>query len=160
MTRRVGWLYGFYLQDEWKVFSPLTINYGGRFDIVDEFTHQNQFSPRINLTLQATRSTVVHAGYAKYFTPPSFEAVSQTDVAKTTGTTNAFAVQTDDPVRAERADYFDAGVTQTVGEGVSRWGSMGITRKRTNLDQDSGQFGAAVIETEFNYREGLVYGRN
>ena len=80
---RTGWLYGFYLQDEWKVWAPLTINYGGRFDIVDEFTHENQLSPRINLTLQAARNTVFHAGYARYFTPPSFEAVSQRNVSAT-----------------------------------------------------------------------------
>ena len=153
---KLGWLYGFYLQDEWKILSPLTVNYGGRFDIVDEFAHQNQFSPRINLTLQATRSTVVHAGYAKYFTPPSFEAVSQTDVAKTTGTTNAFEVQKDDPVRAESSDYFDVGVNQTVSPGFH----VGLDGyyKRAHNQIDSGQFGAAVVETEFNYREGLVYG--
>ena len=153
---KIGWLYGFYLQDEWKVFSPLTINYGGRFDIVDEFTHQNQFQPRINLTLQATRSTVLHAGYAQYFTPPSFEAVSQKDVAKQNGTTNAFQVQTDDPVRAERSNYFDTGINQTVLSGFH----VGVDGyyKIAHNQIDSGQFGAAVIETEFNYREGLVYG--
>ena len=153
---KVGWLYGIYLQDEWKVFSPLTINYGGRFDVVDEFTHQNQFQPRINLTLQATRSTVLHAGYAQYFTPPSFEAVSQKDVAKQNGTTNAFQVQTDDPVRAERSNYFDAGINQTVLSGF-HVGLDGYYKMAHN-QIDSGQFGAAVIETEFNYREGLVYG--
>jgi hypothetical protein len=153
---KLGWLYGVYLQDEWKIFSPLTINYGGRFDVVDEFTDQNQFNPRINLTLQATRSTVVHAGYAKYFTPPSFEAVSQTDVAKTVGTTNAFEVQKDDPVRAESSDYFDVGINQTVLSGFH----LGLDGyyKRAHNQIDSGQFGAAVVETEFNYREGLVYG--
>lgn len=153
---KLGWLYGFYLQDEWKVIPALTINFGGRFDVVDEFTRQNQFSPRINLALEITRSTVVHAGYARYFTPPSFESVSERDVAKTNGTTNAFAVQTDDPVRAERADYFDAGVTQTVASGFQ----LGIDGyyKLAHNQIDSGQFGAAVIEAEFNYREGRVYG--
>ena len=153
---RLGWLYGFYLQDEWKIFTPLTINYGGRFDIVDEFTHQNQFSPRINLTLQATRSTVLHAGYAEYFTPPSFESVTQRDVAKTNDTTNSFQVQTDDPVRAERSNYFDVGANQTVFTGF-HVGLDGYYKLAHN-QIDSGQFGAAVIETEFNYREGLVYG--
>jgi outer membrane receptor protein involved in Fe transport len=153
---RFGWLYGFYLQDEWKITPALTLNFGGRFDIVDEFTHENQLSPRINLTLQATRTTVLHAGYARYFTPPSFEAVSQEDVSRQNGTTNAFAVQKDDPVRAERADYFDAGINKTVFEGFH----VGLDGyyKRAHNQIDSGQFGAAVIETEFNYRQGLVYG--
>ncbi len=153
---KAGWEYGFYLQDEWKPWKPLTINFGGRFDVVDEFTHQNQFSPRVNLTLQATSSTVLHAGYARYFTPPSFEAVSTRDVASQNLTTNAFAVQRDDTVRAERSHYFDAGVTQTVFEGFH----LGLDGyyKRAENQIDSGQFGAAVIETEFNYKYGLVYG--
>ena len=37
---KTGAYYGFYLQDEWKVFEPLTINFGARFDIVDEFAQQ------------------------------------------------------------------------------------------------------------------------
>ncbi len=153
---RLGWLYGFYLQDEWKICAPLTVNYGGRFDIVDEFTHQNQFSPRINLTLQATRDTVIHAGYARYFTPPTFESVSVQDVRKSAGTTNAFETLRDDPVRAERADYFDLGLTQTLLPGLHA-GIDGYY-KRAHNQIDSGQFGAAQIETEFNYREGRVYG--
>lgn len=153
---RAGWLYGIYLQDEWKVWSPLTINFGGRFDVVDQFTHESQFSPRVNVTLQATRSTVFHAGYARYFTPPSFEVVTPRDVASTVGTTSAFDTLRDDPVRAERSDYFDAGVVQTVASGFQ----VGLDGyyKRAHNQIDSGQFGAAVIETEFNYREGLVYG--
>ncbi len=156
MDYKLGWLYGFYIQDEWKVSTPLTVNFGGRYDIVDEFTHQNQFSPRINLTLQATRSTVFHAGYARYFTPPTFESVSQRDVGKTVGTSNAFATLRDDPVRAERADYFDAGVAQTVAPGF-HVGLDGYYKSAHN-QIDSGQFGAAAIETEFNYRQGRVYG--
>jgi hypothetical protein len=151
-----GWEYGFYLQDEWKPWKPLTINFGARFDVVDEFTHENQLSPRINLALQLTRSTVVHAGYARYFTPPSFEAVSQRDIAAQNNTTNAFAVQKDDPVRAEKANYFDAGITQTFLSDFH----VGLDGyyKRAHDQIDSGQFGAAVIETEFNYKDGLVYG--
>ncbi|HEY3900927.1 MAG TPA: TonB-dependent receptor [Chthoniobacter sp.] len=151
-----GWEYGFYLQDEWKPVSPLTINFGGRFDVVDEFTHENQFSPRINITLQVTRSMVVHAGYARYFTPPSFEAVSQTDVAAQNNTTNAFAVQKDNIVRAESSHYFDAGINQTFFSDF-HIGLDGYYKIAHN-QIDSGQFGAAVIETEFNYKDGLVYG--
>ena len=153
---KAAWLYGFYLQDEWKIFPSLTMNYGGRFDVVDQFDHQNQISPRINLTLQATRSTTLHAGYAKYFTPPSFEAVSQRNVAATNNTTNAFAVQQDDPVQAERGDYFDVGATQKIGSDF-HVGLDGYYKEAEN-QIDSGQFGTAIIETEFNYKKGNVYG--
>ena len=153
---RAGWLYGFYLQDEWKILPALTMNYGGRFDVVDEFTHENQLSPRLNLTLQATRDTTLHAGYAKYFTPPSFEAVTPRDVAATNDTANAFAEQKDDPVRAERGDYFDAGITQNMGPDL-RLGMDAYYKEAAN-QIDSGQFGAAIIETEFNYKYGNVSG--
>jgi outer membrane receptor for ferrienterochelin and colicin len=151
-----GGLYGVYLQDEWKLAPALTLNYGGRFDIVDQFTHQNQLSPRMNLTLQAASSTTMHAGYAKYFTPPSFEAVNQRDVAAANDTTGQFAGRRDDPVRSERGDSFDAGVTQDIGPDF-RVGLDGYYKEAEN-QIDSGQFGAAIIETEFNYRKGNVQG--
>jgi len=153
---KAGGLYGIYLQDEWKILPALTFNYGARFDIVDQFDHQNQLSPRANLTLQATRSTTLHLGYSKYFTPPSFEAVSQRDVAATNDTTSQFAVLRDDPVRAERGDYFDAGATQQIGSDF-KTGLDGYYKEAEN-QIDSGQFGAAIIETEFNYAKGNVYG--
>src|SRR5881409_4036606 len=49
---KYGYFYGLYLQDEWKPFEQLTINFGGRFDIVDAFSHENQLSPRINIVYQ------------------------------------------------------------------------------------------------------------
>jgi outer membrane receptor for ferrienterochelin and colicin len=153
---KAGGLYGVYLQDEWKILPALTFNYGARFDVVDQFDHQDQLSPRANLVLQATGSTTVHAGYSKYFTPPSFEAVNQRDVAATNNTTSAFPVQTDDPVRAERGDYFDVGATQQIGHDF-KTGLDGYYKEAEN-QIDSGQFGAAIIETEFNYAKGNVYG--
>ncbi|HEU0218474.1 MAG TPA: TonB-dependent receptor, partial [Stellaceae bacterium] len=35
---KTGWLYGVYLQDEWKIWPRVTLNFGARFDLVDEFT--------------------------------------------------------------------------------------------------------------------------
>src|SRR5204862_4530504 len=74
---RYGYLYGLYLQDEWKPFEQLTINFGGRFDIVDAFAHENQLSPRINIVWEPLKGTTLHAGYARYFTPPPLENVEQ-----------------------------------------------------------------------------------
>ncbi|HEV3178006.1 MAG TPA: TonB-dependent receptor, partial [Stellaceae bacterium] len=84
---KTGWTYSLYLQDEWRVTPTVTLNYGGRFDVVDAFTHENQVSPRINAVWKATPSTTVHAGYASYFTPPPFELVSTTSISKFVGTT-------------------------------------------------------------------------
>lgn len=39
-----------YLQDEWQLLAPLTVNYGVRFDKVSAFVDEQQWSPRINLS--------------------------------------------------------------------------------------------------------------
>src|SRR6266853_233643 len=41
---KYGYYYGFYLQDEWKPFEQRTINFGGRFDVVNAFSDENQLS--------------------------------------------------------------------------------------------------------------------
>jgi outer membrane cobalamin receptor len=155
-SRKTGLVYGFYLQDEWKIFEPLTVNFGARFDIVDEFAHAYQLSPRINVVLQATRSTTIHAGYARYFTPPPLELVQNSDLAKFVGTTNQSAIQQSSSVKPERAHYFDAGIT----EQFTRSFFVGVDAyyKEARDLIDEGQFGAALIFSPFNYAHGNQYG--
>jgi TonB dependent receptor len=155
-SSKTGLYYGFYLQDEWHVFKPLTINFGGRFDVVDEYAHANQLSPRVNVVLQATSTTTLHAGYAKYFTPPPLELVNNRDLAKFIGTTNQAEVNESSPVQPERADYFDAGMTQQFTSAFS----MGVDAyyKEAHDLLDLGQFGAALIFAPFNYVQGNQYG--
>jgi hypothetical protein len=100
--------------------------------------------------------TALHAGYARYFTPPPLEFVAQTTISKFTGTTNASAVTTDDPVKSERAHYFDAGFTQKIMEG---WNAgLDGYYKSTHSQIDDGQFSAAHILSAFNYNRGEIYG--
>jgi outer membrane receptor protein involved in Fe transport len=153
---KTGLYYGFYLQDEWKVFEPLTINFGARFDIVDEYAHANQLSPRVNMVLQATSSTRFHAGYSRYFTPPALELVQSQTLKQFVGTSNQSAVLQNTSVKPERADYFDVGMT----EQFTRWFSAGVDgyyKESRNLI-DEGQFGSALIFTDFNYAQGNQYG--
>lgn len=155
-SHKNGYLYGVYLQDQWKLLDRLTVNFGGRFDVVNAYTNENQFSPRINLVYEATDSTTLHAGYARYFTPPPLELVQQTSVTKFNGTTNASDVQASSPVRAESSHYFDAGITQKFGQRFSM-GLDGYYKKAHN-QLDEGQFGSALIFSPFNYQEGQIYG--
>ena len=67
---KVGWIAGFYLQDEWKLTNQLTLNYGFRFDQMWQFVNTNQLSPRVNMIYTPWDGTKIHAGYARYFTPP------------------------------------------------------------------------------------------
>jgi outer membrane receptor protein involved in Fe transport len=151
-----GGLYGVYVQDEWKLTPTLTLNYGLRFDTVEEFTHENQLSPRINLVWKPVETTTLHIGYARYFVPPPYETLSPTDIAKFVGTTAAPQVTTDDTVRAERSHYFDAGISQIVIPGLTA-GLDAYYKISKNLI-DEGQFGAPIILTAFNYAEGVQQG--
>ena len=148
---------GSYLQDEWRIGSALTINYGARFDVFDSsFDRENQLSPRLNLIYQAAAATTLHAGYARYFTPPPVEDVPAGTVAAFDGTSNASATDRDDPVKAERSDYFDAGVSQRLAPGFQ----VGLDGyyKRAKNQLDDGLFGQTLILSAFNYARGEVYG--
>jgi len=154
--RTSGGLYGIYAQDEWRLTPTLTLNYGLRLDAVEEFTHESQISPRINLVWKPMDGTTLHIGYARYFVPPPYEALMPTDIAKFAGTTAAPQVTRDDTVRAERSHYFDAGISQVVIPGLTV-GVDAYYKLSKNLI-DEGQFGAPIILTAFNYAEGTQQG--
>src|SRR5579862_710106 len=151
-----GNLTSLYAQDEWRVGPRLTVNYGVRFDHVAAFTNEHQLSPRVNALWKVTDATAVHAGYARYFTPPPQELVAQTSIDRFVGTTNAPEVLFSDTVKAERTHYFDVGVSQTI---TPRW-TAGVDAyyKRITDMLDEGQFGQALILTPFNYAEGRAQG--
>jgi hypothetical protein len=153
---KTGYFYGFYLQDEWKPFEQLTINFGGRLDFVNAFVNENQLSPRLNIVYEPWTGTVFHVGYARYFTPPPLENVDQSTIAKFAGTTNESAITKDSPVTAERAHYFDAGVTQK----ITKEFNIGLDGyyKSSHSTLDEGQFGQALILSSFNYNRGEIYG--
>ncbi len=153
---KTGGLYGVYVQDEWRILPALTLNYGLRFDGVNEYTNATQLSPRVNAVWKATDTTTIHAGYARYFVPPPFELVSPTSIGLFANTTAAPTVVQDDPVKVERSNYFDVGFTQLVAPGFTI-GVDGYYKLATNLI-DEGQFGAPIILSGFNYANARVAG--
>jgi outer membrane receptor protein involved in Fe transport len=151
-----GWLAGLYLQDEWRAAPRLTINGGLRADLADAVRRESQLSPRLNAVWQAGAATAVHLGYARYFTPPSLQYEPPAAVAQFAGTTNAPTTLADSPPRAERADYYDAGLTRQLAPGVQV--SLDAFDKLASNLIDLGQFGRAVILAPFNYRRGRIHG--
>jgi hypothetical protein len=165
---KTGWLYSIYAQDEWKVLPTVTINYGGRFDVVNEYTMENQISPRLNTVWKPTDDTTVHAGYANYFTPPPFELVSTTALTNPALLASSSSCASPGPgpsntgtcanssVKAERSQVFDVGATQVIIPGAKVGLDVYYKYARNLLDE--GQFGAPVILTPFNYHVGFNKG--
>ena len=113
-------------------------------------------SPRLNAVWKAAPDTTIHAGYSRYFTPPPFELVASETIAKFANTTAAPEITLSDPPMAERSDYYDLGIEQKAGQRLTL-GIDSYYRKSSNLI-DEGQFGAPIILTPFNYRDGIIEG--
>ena len=152
----LGWNLGAYVQDEWKLTRTLTLNYGIRFDQLYQFVDANQFSPRAALVFKPFEGTSFHAGYARYFTPPMQAQATQSNLALFTNTTNQPAVPNNDPVQPERAHYFDVGVDQKLAPGLTV--GLDAYYKIATNQLDDGQFGQAVVLTQFNWARGYSEG--
>jgi outer membrane receptor protein involved in Fe transport len=152
----VGWNIGTYVQDEWKLTDTLTLNLGLRFDQLYQFVDANQFSPRAALVWKPVKGTTLHAGYARYFTPPMQAQATQSNLALFNNTTNQPEVPFNDPVKPERSHYFDVGIDQTLAPGLE----VGVdTYYKVARDMiDDGQFGQAVVLTQFNWDRGFSEG--
>jgi outer membrane receptor protein involved in Fe transport len=148
--------YGVYVQDQWNLTPNLTMNYGVRADKVDAYVSEGQVSPRLGFVYQWSDATALHAGYARYFTPPPAELISPTDIALFEGTTNQLPTNVNAETLSERSNYFDAGISQKFGDNFTL-GLDGYYREVHNL-LDEGQFGAALIFSPFNYNQGRVKG--
>ncbi|HKW91166.1 MAG TPA: TonB-dependent receptor [Methylomirabilota bacterium] len=153
---KTGYTYSVYVQDAWRIVPTVTINGGLRLDGLAAFTSEWQLSPRLNVAWEATPTTTVHAGYARYFTPPRQEFVSTASVARFNGTTAESAVLVNRPVRAERAHYLDAGVTQQIVPGLKV--GLDAYYKQSLYHLDEGQFGAPTFLTPFNYHHATNVG--
>jgi outer membrane receptor protein involved in Fe transport len=108
----------------------LTINAGLRFDQMDEYVSANQLSPRISFVYTPLPGTTLHAGYARYFTPPPQTIAAPVNLAlfqnpanvtplNPFGGTNSGAPPNagNSPVLPERANVYDVGVTQVFSRG-------------------------------------------
>jgi outer membrane receptor protein involved in Fe transport len=152
----VGWTYSLYLQDEWKVIPTVTVNFGARFDAISGVTSENQLSPRVNVVWEPDPKITLRAGYARYFVPAPLNQVNPNAIAVRAGTTAATELTLNDPVKAERSDNFDVGLTLKPIDGLTL-GFAGFYKFAENY-LDKGQFGAPITLTSFNYAHAQVAG--
>ena len=146
---KLGWLAGVYAQDEWKITDRLTLNSGLRFDQMWQFVDANQLSPRVSIVFKPVDETTFHIAYARYFTPPEQALAVPTNLALYNNTTQQPSVPLSSPVRPERADYIDTGVTQKLTKELEVGVDAYFKRARNLIDD--GQFGQALVLTAFNY---------
>jgi len=148
---------GIYAQDEWRLTPALTFNYGLRYDRFDaNFDTEDQVSPRANLVYKIDEPTTTHLGYSRYFVTPPTQNVGTATIDKFLNTTNAPGNFLADAPRCERSNYYDMGISRQV---CKEW-QVNLDGFYKQADQliDEGQFGAPVILSPFNYKEGTVYG--
>lgn len=155
-TSKTGKTSSVYLQDEWHITAPLTVNYGVRFDKVQAYVDEQQWSPRVNVAYQLTKDTSVHAGYSRYFTPPPQELAAQSSISKYLGTSNAPEVTQSDNVKSERTNYYDVGLSHQFSPQLTVTADAYYKKIRNMLDE--GQFGQALILSPFNYDRGFAKG--
>ena len=155
-TAKIGWTAGAYAQDEWRITPVLTLNTGLRFDQLNQFVSANQWSPRIAVVYKPIVDTTLHAGASRYFTPPMQAQATQNNLALFQNTVQQPAIPLDDPVRPERATYFDVGVDQQLLPGLAD--GLEAYYKRSTDTLDDGQFGQAVVLNQFNYARGFSRG--
>jgi outer membrane receptor protein involved in Fe transport len=146
---KLGWVAGVYVQDEWKVTNQLTLNVGLRFDQMWQYVDANQLSPRFNVVYKPLDGTTLHAGYARYFTPPPQAIAAPANIAPFANTTAQPDTFQQSPVLPERAHYFDAGIVQRITPQLEVGLDAYYKISRDLLDD--GQFGAALILSGFNY---------
>lgn len=148
--------YSVYLQNEWTGIDRLTVNYGARFDISHAYSNESQLSPRLGAIYDLSNKTAIHAGYARYFTPPSVAQVSQKTIDAFNNTSNQAHVPYNDPVKAERTHYFDAGLSHKATSHLTL-GIDGYYKKIKNV-LDEHQFGNSQLYSPFNYEKGKAFG--
>src|ERR1035437_2332166 len=148
---KLGRIAGVYVQDEWKVTNQLTVNLGLRFDQMWQYVDANQLSPRFNVVYKPLDGTTLHAGYARYFTPPPQAIAAPANIAPFANTTAQPDTFQQSPVLPERAHYFDAGIVQRITPQLEVGLDAYCKISRDLLDD--GQFGAALILSGFNYEK-------
>jgi outer membrane receptor protein involved in Fe transport len=132
------------------------VNAGLRFDQLYQFVNANQFSPRLGFVYKPLDGTTLHAGYARYFTPPMQAQAVPANLSLVANSTNQPDIPLNNRVLPERSHYFDVGWDQKILPGLTV-GVDAYYKLATDMIDD-GQFGQAVILTQFNYAKGYSEG--
>jgi outer membrane receptor protein involved in Fe transport len=151
---KINLVYGVDLQDTWTITGKLSVNFGSRWDLLDAFSVNSQFSPTINFVYKVRPHTTAHAGFARYFQIPNFQGISPAINNIFTGTSGSLGVARGGNLAPlpETDYYWDAGFTHQLMPNLV-WGEDNYFRiDRHYLDE--GQFGSVPIDAPLNYKRG------
>jgi outer membrane cobalamin receptor len=150
-------LLGVYIQNQWRPMEKLELTIGTRFDAMDYFGWQTQFSPRLGAVYKLTPTTALNAGYARYFQVPPFESVLLETVNKFANTTGAPDVTAgNQKIKAEDDQFVDAGVPQQLPLGISA--SLEGFFMWADKKLDLAQFGSTYVFAPLQYQHGRFWG--
>ncbi len=150
-----GYQEGIYVQDELTLAKWLVVNGGIRFDATqfvfpDTTSTDSNWGPRIGISLLPTESTKFHVFYGKLFMPAPAEDLRDTFV--NLGQGNQLAPY---DIKAEKDDYFEAGVAQQAGEQLFTLNTY--YKYATNMLDETQLLNTAIAQP-YNFATGYAYG--
>ena len=143
-----------YIQDDITILPDLVLNAGLRYDAIqflfpDARSLDGMFQPRLGLNYTPLPATKFHLYYGKLFQPAPAEDLRDTFASLGQGTLAPY------DIKAEKDDYFEAGVAQQYGDQLA---SVNVYYKdAVNLLDDTQLLNTAITEP-YNYAQGFVYG--
>lgn len=150
-----GSLEAAFLQDSWSLAKPLTLNIGLRYSATqfksdDLNTQDGLLQPRVGLEWMTSDSTKLHVFYGKLFQPAPFEDLRDAVVA------NGGNAAVPYDIKAEKDDYFEGGVTQSLPGGQSLSATY-YYKDAVNMLDDS-QLLQTSIAQPYNFARGFAQG--
>ncbi len=144
-----------YVSDQWHFAPRWLLDVGLRGDSLTGYTHADELSPRLNLSVRPREGMALHAGVARFIQVPSMLGIAPTTQAAFENTTAAGSPGIPVPVVENDLEY-DAGIVQSVTSDITvSWDSY---YERTHNYLDTGQFGVVPIFAPFNYDHGHLWG--
>ncbi len=156
---KINWLLGIYAGDTWHITKKFSLIYGARFDQMLGFVNDNAFTPRVNALYQASETLTLHAGVARYFQTPEFEAIttrSASAFANTTQMIFGYPVAIRYLPLPETDTYFDVGAAKRISPHLV-YSTDGYFFFAHN-EIDTGQLGETPIYAPFNWKHGRNWG--
>ena len=153
-----GTLEAAYLQDDFQICKPLSLNVGLRFTAVQfHFEEGNsnfdQWQPRIGLNFMATDSTKLHVFYGRLFMPAPLENLRTAFNHAGAGgaTTPSFY-----DIKPEKDNYYEVGIDQQLAQ--THVTSLNVYYKTATDMLDDTQLLNTSIASPYNFAVGYAYG--